>query len=75
MFEFTYPTLPAEKKLIDNLMMVYGARDVFMGFAMYAAAYFGNRKILGSLVLGLGAVAFLDGFICFQRGKGDMHRW
>lgn len=33
-----------QKTLIDSLMIIYGARDIFMGLAIYSAAYFGDNN-------------------------------
>jgi len=56
-------------------MIVYGARDIFMGLALYAAAYTGNRKTLGWITLAGSAVAFVDGVVCWQAGKGEWNHW
>ena len=75
-FELPYPTLPAQKQLVDVLLAVYGVRDVFMGLALYAAAYFGDRKILGWITVFAGSVAFADGAICkVMVGKGEWGHW
>ena len=60
-FEFEYPKTAKDRTLIDNLMVIYGIRDVFMGVSMLAAWYYGAREVLGwSLVAG-SVVAFVDG--------------
>ncbi|KAF2673015.1 hypothetical protein BT63DRAFT_421218 [Microthyrium microscopicum] len=41
------PTTSVEKKLINNLMIIYGIRDISMGLSVYATVYFGSRKALG----------------------------
>lgn len=75
-FEFEPPTLPATKQLVDSLMVIYGARDVFMGLAIYAAIYFGSRKALGSILLAASGVAFVDGAVCWaQVGRGQWNHW
>jgi hypothetical protein len=33
--------------LVQALMIIYGARDIVVGVAIYAAAYFGSNKALG----------------------------
>lgn len=74
-FEFEPPAAVADKKLVDSLMTVYGARDVFMGAAMYAAVWSGDRKTLGLLNLAASAVAFVDGLVCWQAGRGEWNHW
>jgi len=75
-FEFPYPTSPSDAKLIDGLMVVYGARDIFMGLAIYAAAYFGDRKSLGWMLIAGSGVAFVDGYVCkAYTGNGEWNHW
>lgn len=74
-FEFKAPASASDKKLVDNLMVVYGARDIFMGLAIYSAAYFGDRKTLGWILVAGSAVAFVDGAVCRAEGKGEWNHW
>ncbi|RPD65655.1 hypothetical protein L226DRAFT_530808 [Lentinus tigrinus ALCF2SS1-7] len=75
-FEFARPpTSAVDRQLVDSLMIIYGVRDIFMGLAMYAAAYFGNRKALGAIVLAASAVAFVDGAVCKMNGEGEWSHW
>jgi Domain of unknown function (DUF4267) len=74
-FEFVMPTLAANKKLVENLMVVYGVRDIFMGLAIYSAAYFGDHKTLGWIVIAGSGVAFVDGAVCRAEGKGEWNHW
>ncbi|GLB39384.1 putative protein with domain of unknown function (DUF4267) [Lyophyllum shimeji] len=75
-FEFQPPAAASDKKVVDGLMVVYGARDIFMGLAMYSAAYFGNRKSLGWILIAGSAVAFVDGAVCrVYVGKGEWNHW
>jgi hypothetical protein len=75
-FEFQAPASVLDKKVVDGLMVIYGARDIFMGLAMYSAAYFGDRKSLGWILVAASAVAFVDGAVCrVQVGKGEWNHW
>ncbi|KAI0711133.1 hypothetical protein C8T65DRAFT_647604 [Cerioporus squamosus] len=75
-FEFARPPVSAaDRQLVDSLMIIYGARDIFMGLAMYAAAFFGNRRALGAIVLAASAVAFVDGAVCKMNGEGEWSHW
>jgi hypothetical protein len=74
-FEFKPPTSAADKKLVDSLMVVYGARDIFMGLAICIAAYFGERNSLGWILIVASGVAFVDGAICWGNGKGEWNHW
>lgn len=61
--------------MVDSLMTIYGARDIFMGLAIYAASFFGERKTLGLILLSGSAVAFVDGAVCYSHGKGEWGHW
>lgn len=74
-FELAPPKGAADARVVDALLAVYGVRDVFMGAAIYAAAYFGHRKALGWIVLAASAVAFADGLICKFNGQGEWNHW
>ncbi len=75
-FEFEVPASASDKKVVDGLMVIYGARDIFMGLAIYLAAYFKERKSLGLLLIASSAVAFVDGAVCrAQVGKGEWNHW
>lgn len=75
-FEFEYPsTLSPAKDVVDALMLVYGIRDIFMGVAMYAAAWHGNRKTLGWIVFVGGIVAVADGIACRGKGANGKAEW
>ncbi|KIJ39517.1 hypothetical protein M422DRAFT_230605 [Sphaerobolus stellatus SS14] len=75
-FEFKAPASAADKKLVDNLMVLYGARDLFMAIAIYSAAYFGDRKTLGCILIAGSGVALVDGAVCrAQIGKGEWNHW
>ncbi|KKK22289.1 hypothetical protein AOCH_000152 [Aspergillus ochraceoroseus] len=74
-FEWQHPTTLAEKQLVDSLMHVYGVRDIFMGLAIYAAAFFGTRQSLGWTLIAASSVAFADGVICWSWGKGEWGHW
>lgn len=74
-FEMDYPTLPADRKLVDYLMIVYGIRDIYMGLSIQVAAYYGAKKPLGWCLLGMTAVAFTDGLVCYLNGHGQWAHW
>ncbi|KAI9925769.1 hypothetical protein ASPWEDRAFT_52659 [Aspergillus wentii DTO 134E9] len=73
-FEFDYPTTLAEKTLIDNMLIIYGARDVLMGLAAYITAYYDGRA-LGWTLLAISGVAYVDGFVCWRNGGGEWNHW
>jgi hypothetical protein len=74
-FEFEQPT--TDKRIVNDLMIVYGARDIFMGIAIYAAAYFAHPKALGWIMVAGSAVAFVDGAVVYNSpvAHGEMNHW
>ena len=75
-FEFDLPASTSDQQLVDSLMVLYGARDLFMGLAIYSAAYFGNPKVLGWILIAGSGVAFVDGAVCrAQIGRGEWNHW
>ncbi|KAF7195569.1 hypothetical protein HII31_03163 [Pseudocercospora fuligena] len=75
-FELSYPTLPDQRKLVDALLFVYGARDIFMGAAIYISALYGNTTVVGWVVLAAGLTAGADGWACkYIVGAGEMNHW
>jgi hypothetical protein len=84
-FELEYPSqatvkdrevLSRYKLAIDALSVVYGARDVFIGAALYATFFFGSKEALGWICVAAGVTAGVDGAVCmFMIGKGAMNHW
>jgi hypothetical protein len=74
-FEFEPPLAPADRSLVDSLMVVYGVRDIFMGLAIYAAGFLGTRKSLGWTLIATSAVAVADGAVCWAQGRGQWNHW
>ncbi len=74
---YTSSSTPSETFVIINaLMVVYGIRDIFMGIAMYAAAYYKQRKVLGAIAIAGAGVAWVDGAVCkWVVGKGEWGHW
>jgi hypothetical protein len=57
-------------------MVLYGVRDLFMGLAICAAAYFGNRKSLIWILVAGSGVAFVDGAVSHaQIGFREWNHW
>ena len=64
------------KRTMDAISVAYGARDIFIGAAIYAAALCGTREALGWIVVAAAGVAFTDGAVCkVMVGKGEMNHW
>ncbi|KAL8797711.1 MAG: hypothetical protein Q9195_000063 [Heterodermia aff. obscurata] len=75
-FEFHTPALASDQKLAESFIVLYAVRDIFMGLAIYAATYFGDRRALGWILIAGSGVAFADGAVCKgQIGKGEWNHW
>ncbi|KAK0610311.1 hypothetical protein DIS24_g12061 [Lasiodiplodia hormozganensis] len=73
---FTYPAYdPPARELVDALMVVYGARDIFWGLATLVPLYYGSRKITGAMLIAGSAVAGVDGAVCKAAGGGEWVHW
>ncbi|KAF9068582.1 hypothetical protein BDP27DRAFT_1223952 [Rhodocollybia butyracea] len=75
-FEFEPPVGAAEKKLVDSLrgsLCVYACIHGLAG--AFTGAFTGDRKTLGWILLAGSAVAFADGVVCRQAGKGEWNHW
>ncbi|KAK3688834.1 hypothetical protein B0T22DRAFT_512669 [Podospora appendiculata] len=72
---FSAPTDATDAQTVAGLLAVYGARDIFMGVAIYAAAFLGTARSLGCTLLAASAVAGFDGFVCYTRGGGHWSHW
>ena len=46
-----------------------------MGLAVVAAAYSGDRKTLGWILIAASGVPFVDGPVCKANGKGEWNHW
>ncbi|KAK5102271.1 hypothetical protein LTR70_000057 [Exophiala xenobiotica] len=77
-FEWEYPTPDSSKRIIDGLLLLYGVRDIFMGLAIYVAAWYGDRRTLGGIVVCASVVAGADGWVCRVVngvGGGEWGHW
>ncbi len=75
-FELKPPVSSADQQVVESLMVVYGARDIFMGAAIYSAAYFGSRMALGWILIAGSAVAVVDGYVCWAYAeRGEWNHW
>jgi len=85
LFQFSHPSArapansiesAADGKLVDSLMMLYGARDVALGTTLISTAYFGSRKACAGVVLSGTFVALMDGFVSLRQiGRGQWDHW
>jgi Domain of unknown function (DUF4267) len=76
LLQFPKAATPADQKLVDSLMRIYGARNIAMSLGQGITAYFGHTKALAWILLGNSIVAIVDGFISKdQIGRGEWNHW
>lgn len=73
LLHFPSPRDAEAQRLVDNLMRIYGARNVASGLPTLIAWYFGHREILGPLSISGVVVAGVDGWVMrLQNGEGGV---
>ncbi|CAI6333765.1 unnamed protein product [Periconia digitata] len=60
---------PSDLELLDSILILFGAKDLFVGVSIWAAALSGNKRLTGVNILALGLCAALDGWIV-KRSEG-----
>jgi hypothetical protein len=67
------PTTPNDWAITERIMVLYGAKDVFVSVAIFASTWFGTRRSAGLVLIAAGACAGVDGYVV-QR-EADIGRW
>jgi hypothetical protein len=76
LLEFPTPAASSDQKLVNNLMRIYGARNIAMGLSTAITAYLGHTTALGCIFFGNSIVAVVDGFVSRdQIGRGEWNHW
>ena len=72
----TTPTTPSDWALMQRIMILYGAKDVFVGVAIAATTWFGTRRSAGVVLVAAGLCAGVDGGVVkSEAGKGAGNHW
>jgi hypothetical protein len=70
------PSAPTDRKLVENLIRMYGVRNLSMGLAAGIMTYFGHARALGWYILGSSVVAIVDGIVSREvTGGGEWNHW
>lgn len=70
------PTTPADWEVMDRIMVLYGAKDMFMAAAIFASTWFGTRKSAGLILMAGGLCAGVDGYVVGnEAGTNHMNHW
>ncbi|KAF2633430.1 hypothetical protein BU25DRAFT_426972 [Macroventuria anomochaeta] len=48
------PTNPLDWAIMERVMVLYGAKDIFIAAAIYASTWFGTRRSAGFIMLAAG---------------------
>jgi hypothetical protein len=61
---------------MERIMVLYGAKDVFIAIAIFASTWFGTRKSAGMILIAGGACAGVDGWVVKQEaGTNEWNHW
>ena len=70
------PVSEQDKKLVDNLMRIYGVRNVGVGLAIGITAYLGDVWSLAWIIISCSTMAIVDGIVSKdQIGRGEWIHW
>lgn len=75
-FEFDRAPTASERYYFDTLLGLLGSKALFVSFALYAAALVASPRLLGSLLLAVGGIAYVDGLVLKRYvGHGEWNHW
>jgi hypothetical protein len=70
------PSTASEWAIMERIMVLYGAKDVFIAIAIFASTWFGTRKSAGMILIAGGACAGVDGWVVKQEaGTNEWNHW
>ena len=70
------PTNPIDWAIMERIMILYGAKDVFIAAAIYSATWFGTRRSAGLVMLAAGLCAGVDGYVVkAEAGTNEWNHW
>ena len=77
LFGFTSsPTTPADWALMERIMILYGAKDVFIASSIFASTWCGTRRSAGLVMLAAAGCAGADGWVVKKEaGTGEWNHW
>ncbi|OAL55439.1 hypothetical protein IQ07DRAFT_582926 [Pyrenochaeta sp. DS3sAY3a] len=72
----TSPTNAADWAIMERVMILYGAKDVFMAIALLSSTWYGSRKSTGLVLLAASATAGVDGYVVgSEAGTNHWNHW
>lgn len=76
LLHFPSPKDAEAQKVVDNLVRMFGGRDLALGLFVLAARYFGNREVLGWIMVAGSVAPAVDGWATrLQLGQREWDHW
>ncbi|OSS48109.1 hypothetical protein B5807_06632 [Epicoccum nigrum] len=70
------PATPSDWAIMERIMVLYGAKDVFVGVAIACTTWVGTRKSAGVVLVAAGLCAGVDGWVVqSEAGRGAWNHW
>lgn len=70
------PTTPRDADIMDAVITLFGAKDLFVGISILAATWLGNKRTAGILLVAGAACAAVDGWVVKGfTGTGEWNHW
>jgi hypothetical protein len=70
------PTNSADLEILNRVMVLFGAKDLFMAAAILASTWFGTRRSAGLVLVAGAACAGVDGYVVGQEaGTNEWNHW
>lgn len=70
------PTTSSEWVMMERVMVLYGAKDVFVAVAIFATTWYGTRRSAGLVLVAAGACGGVDGWVVGKEaGMGEWNHW
>jgi hypothetical protein len=70
------PSTSHDWAVMERIMSLYGAKDLFIAAAIFASTWFGTRKSAGMILIAGGACAGIDGWVVKgEAGTGEWNHW
>jgi hypothetical protein len=69
------PSNFAEWEVIEHMMFLSGAKDVFIAVVIFASMWFGTDWSFGIISMGYGANSILDGWLLKEVRTNDWSQW
>ncbi|KAH9883083.1 hypothetical protein J1614_000453 [Plenodomus biglobosus] len=70
------PTSQADWEVMERVMVLYGAKDIFLSAAIFTSTWFGTRRSAGLILMAAGACAGVDGYVVGnEAGANHWNHW